>query len=248
MRKVLAAKGSAPVYGATVSVKNSSVTTVSGADGSFAINAPANATLVISYVGYRTAEVRASSSPLSVSLTEGENALSEVVVVGYGTKSKVDVTGSTVHVGAKDVNNTPATSFESALQGRAAGVQVQQQNGKLGQGINIRIRGASSVSAGNEPLYVVDGIPVISASLSTNGAATDALADLNMNDIESIDILKDASATAIYGSQGSNGVVLITTKKGRAGTSRIDFGAPYRFSKTNRQAGFPERTAVCELI
>lgn len=102
------------------------------------------------------------------------------------------------------------------------GVFIQQQNGKLGQGINIRVRGASSVSAGNEPLYVVDGIPVISANLSSNGAPTNALADLNMNDIASIDILKDASATAIYGSRGSNGVVLITTKRGRTGTSRVE--------------------------
>ena len=146
------------------------------------------------------------------------------MVVGYGTNIKRNITGSVAKISAKEINNTPATSFESALQGRAAGVQVNQQNGKLGQGINIRIRGSASISAGNEPLYVVDGVPVITADLSSNGAPTDPLADLNMNDIESIDILKDASASAIYGSRASNGVVLITTKKGKAGTSKIDIG------------------------
>jgi TonB-linked SusC/RagA family outer membrane protein len=229
--KVFDEKTNAPIIGATVSLRNNSkVSTATSDDGSFNLNAPANARLIITFVGYKQMEVTASNTPISVRLSPGEAALSEVVVVGYGTRSKQDVTGSVVRVTAKEVNNTPVTSFESALQGRAAGVQVQQQSGKLGQGINIRIRGASSVSAGNEPLYVIDGIPVIappatsSGSLSTNGAATDALADINMNDIESIDILKDASATAIYGSQGSNGVVIITTKKGRSGTSRIDFG------------------------
>ena len=222
--KILLEKDGTPVIGATIVVKNTRISVPSGSDGSFTINTTPDAVLVVSYVGYIPKEVKVSKPPFTILLTERENALNEVVVVGYGTKSKVDVTGSVARISAKEVNNTPATSFESALQGRAAGVQVQQQNGKLGQGINIRIRGASSVSAGNEPLYVVDGIPVISGSSSTNGAATNPLADLSMNDIESIDILKDASATAIYGSQGSNGVVLITTKKGKTGSSKIDFG------------------------
>ena len=150
--------------------------------------------------------------------------MSEVIVVGYGTKIKRDVTGSIAKVGAKEIGNTPITSFEGALQGRAAGVFVEQQNGKLGQGIKIRVRGSASVSAGNEPLYVLDGIPLITTNLSANGAATDPLSDINPNDIESVDILKDASSAAIYGSRASNGVVLITTKKGKAGKSKIEFG------------------------
>ena len=237
--RVLVGRNATPVAGATITIKNSNVSTVSGPDGSFSIPAASGSQLVISYIGYTTAEVKAASQPLTVTLTEGENALNEVVVVGYGTKTKLDVTGSVARISAKEVSNTPATSFESALQGRAAGVQVQQQNGKLGQGINIRIRGASSVSAGNEPLYVIDGIPVISGSQSTNGAATNPLADLNMNDIESIDILKDASATAIYGSQGSNGVVLITTRQGKSGNSRIDFGY---------YTGFQQKTGKREFM
>lgn len=237
--KVIDAKTNAPVSGATVSVKNNAnISTATAENGSFTINAPAKSRLVISYVGYRPVEIAASAASAPIKLSPGEATLNEVVVVGYGTKLKQDITGSITKVTAREVNNTPATSFESAIQGRASGVLVQQQNGKLGQGINIRIRGASSVSAGNEPLYVVDGIPVISASQSSTDAPTNPLADINMNDIESIDILKDASATAIYGSQGSNGVVLITTKKGRTGTSKIDLGYYTGFQKPTGKREF----------
>ena len=216
-------KDGAPLPGVTVTVKNTQSSTVTGQDGIYTINAPAKSTLVFSYVGYQTVEVSANGNTSRITMIPGSNSLSEVVVVGYGTSSKRDVTGSIAKVSSKEISNTPATSFETALQGRAAGVYVQQQNGKVGQGINIRIRGASSVTAGNEPLYVIDGIPVITGNFSNNGSATDPLADLNMNDIESIDILKDASAAAIYASRASNGVVLITTKKGKAGQSKIDF-------------------------
>ena len=237
--KVIDEKTNAPVSGATVSVKNNTnISAATAEDGTFTINAPAKSRLVISYVGYKPVEIAASSASSPIKLLPGEATLSEVVVVGYGTKSKQDVTGSVTKVAAKEINNTPATSFETAIQGRASGVLVQQQNGKLGQGINIRIRGASSVSAGNEPLYVVDGIPVISGSLSNNGAPTDPLADINMNDIESIDILKDASATAIYGSQGSNGVVMITTKKGRTGTAKVNLGYFTGFQKPTGKREF----------
>ena len=205
-------------------IKDSNAAVVSRSDGSFSITSNGGKKLIISFVGYANKEVNITGSTLNVALSQITQSLNEVVVVGYGTNIKRNITGSVVKISAKDINNTPATSFESAIQGRAAGVLVQQQNGKLGQGINIRIRGSSSVSAGNEPLYVVDGVPVITSDLSNNGATTDPLADLNMNDIESIDILKDASAAAIYGSRASNGVVLITTKKGKAGTSKIDLG------------------------
>ena len=132
---------------------------------------------------------------LNAAMVQSDKSLNEIVVVGYGTKLKRDLTGSIAKVGAKELANTPVTSFESAIQGRAAGVQVSQQNGKLGQGINIRIRGGASVTAGTEPLYVVDGIPLNSANLSHNGAATNPQADINTNDIESIEILKDAACS-----------------------------------------------------
>ena len=217
-------RNGSPIPGVTVTIKNTNNATVTAADGTYSINAPANSVLVFSSVGYQNIELPASNSSVDATLTLGNNSLSEVVVVGYGTRSKRDVTGSISRVNAAEITGTPATSFESAIQGRAAGVLVEQQNGKLGQGINIRIRGTSSLSANNEPLYVIDGVPVNSSDLSNNGASTNALADLNMNDIESIDILKDASAAAIYGSQGSNGVVIITTKKGKSGQSKVEFG------------------------
>ncbi len=222
--KVTDARDGSGLAGVTVAVKNGTANTQTTADGSFSLNVPATATtLVFSYVGYQTQE-EAITDEMNVSLQAAEKALSEVIVVGYGTRTRRDVTGSVAKVGAKELANTPATSFENAIQGRAAGVFVEQENGKVGQGIKMRIRGASSVTAGNEPLYIVDGIPVINANLSTNGAKTNAMADINMNDIESVEILKDASAAAIYGSRASNGVVIITTKRGRSGKSKIDVG------------------------
>ncbi|HEX8677745.1 MAG TPA: SusC/RagA family TonB-linked outer membrane protein, partial [Segetibacter sp.] len=222
--RVIDAKTNAPVSGATVSVKNNTnISTATADDGSFSLNAPANARLIVSFVGYKPMEIAASAASSQIKLSPGEATLNEVVVVGYGTSLRRDITGSVAKVSARDINNTPVTSFESALQGRASGVFVQQQNGKVGQGINIRIRGASSISAGNEPLYVVDGVPLITENLSSSGAPTNALADININDIESVEILKDASSAAIYGSRASNGVVIITTKKGKAGASKIEF-------------------------
>lgn len=238
----------APVVGATVTIKNTSTVAVTNTEGAFTINAPQNATLVISYVGFRTVEVQATGGPVNVTLSPGEKSLEEVVVVGYGTKIKKDVTGAIAKVGANELANTPVTSFENALQGRAAGVQVSQQNGKLGQGINIRIRGASSVTGGNEPLYVVDGIPVVTLNLSSNGAPTNPLAELNTNDIESIEVLKDASSAAIYGARASNGVVLITTKRGRSGRSKIDFGFYTGMQKPTRKMEFLNAEEYVKLM
>ncbi len=223
------------VPNATIKAKGSQTSTVSDQDGNFKIKVENSVTtLIISSVGYTTSEVPVGSGNISINLQQQDKSLTEVVVVGFGTKIKKDITGSVSRVSAKEIGNTPATSFESALQGRAAGVLVSQQNGKLGQGINIRIRGSSSISAGNEPLYVVDGIPLTTDNLSSTSAPTNALADINMNDIESVEILKDASAAAIYGSRASNGVVLITTKKGKAGQSKIEFGY---FTGTQKPTG-----------
>ena len=237
--KIKDSKDDSPIAGATIRAKGGKAATTSLQDGSFTLKVDAKIKeIIISYVGYNDREVSVSEGSLNIALTQNSQSLNEVVVVGYGTKIKRDVTGSIAKVGAKELTNTPVTSFESAIQGRASGVFVQQQNGKLGQGINIRIRGASSVSAGNEPLYVVDGVPVITNDLSSNGAQTNPLADININDIESIEILKDASAAAIYGSRASNGVVLISTKKGKAGTSKIDVGYFTGFQKPTGKREF----------
>ena len=221
--KVTDSKDETPLAGVTVSVKKSNTKAITAQDGTFSLNVPLKSSLVFSYVGYQSSEVLAGNN-LMIRLMKADNSLSEVVVTGYGTKIRRDITGSVSRVGATELANTPVTSFENALQGRAAGVFIEQQNGKLGQGIKVRIRGSASVSAGNEPFYVVDGIPVVTSDLSNNGAPTSPLADINPNDIESIEILKDASAAAIYGARASNGVVLITTKKGKAGKTKVEFG------------------------
>lgn len=248
--KITDSKDGSPIQGATIRAKGNKTSAVSDAEGSFTITVSAGARqLEISYVGYSPQTVVLNGlAPVAVSLEQSGETLGEIVVVGYGTKTRRDVTGSVVKVQSKDINNTPATSFESALQGRAAGVQVSQQNGKLGQGINIRIRGASSVTAGNEPLYVVDGIPITTDDLSSTSAPTNALADLNMNDIESVEILKDASAAAIYGSRGSNGVVLITTKKGKAGTSKIELGYFHGNQRATGRRKFMNATEYVEYF
>lgn len=217
-----------PITGATVVLQsNNAKGSASDIDGRYSFSLTQNesdtGTLVVSYVGYRTREILISGrTTIDVVLTPDTELLDELVVVGFGSVIKEKLTGNIASVSSKDLENVPINSLEQAVQGRAAGVFVQTNNGKLGQGIQVRVRGSASVNASNQPLYVVDGIPVTTANFSRNGAATNPLADINPNDIESIDILKDASAAAIYGSRGSNGVVLITTKSGRSGATQID--------------------------
>jgi len=216
-----------PIPGASISVKGSPATgTQTDASGSYKLSVPPSAkTLVFSFIGYKSKEIAISGSTTNVSLEEENTTLTDVVVVGYGTQSKRDLKGSQSSVSSKDLENLPVTTFEQALQGKAAGVSISAQNGKLGQGITVRVRGAASVTAGSEPLYVVDGIPITSGNFSSTSAPTSALADINTNDIESIEVLKDASASAIYGARASNGVVLITTKQGKTGKTTINFSA-----------------------
>lgn len=224
--KVTASGDGLPLPGVSVAVKgNTSVGTQTDVNGNFKLTVASTAKiLVFRYIGFNSFEA-AIASTVNVKLQEDQKLLSEVVVVGYGTQIKQDLTGSIAQVNAKDLENVPVTSFESALQGKAAGVFVESQNGKVGQGIKIRVRGSASVSAGNEPLYVVDGIVITTSNLSSTTASTNPLADINTNDIESIEVLKDASAAAIYGARASNGVVLITTKRGKSGKSSINFSA-----------------------
>lgn len=218
---------SGPIPGVSVFVKGSPSTgTQTDATGIYKLSVPDDAkTIVFSFIGYKTKEVSITGSTINANLEEENTTLSDVVVVGYGTQIKKDITGSVASVKSKDLENLPVTSFEQALQGKAAGVSISSQNGKLGQGITVRVRGASSVTAGSEPLYIVDGIPITSADLSSTSSPTSALADINTNDIESIEVLKDAAASAIYGARASNGVVLITTKQGKVGKTLIQFNA-----------------------
>jgi TonB-linked SusC/RagA family outer membrane protein len=224
--RVTSADDGSGLPGVNVSVKGTTTGTATNADGNYALSVPPDATLVFSFIGLTSQEVPVGNrSTIDVRMISDVKSLTEVVVVGYGSQQKKDLTGNIASVSGASIANIPVVSVEESLQGRAAGVYVNSGSGKLGAGIQIRVRGAASVSAGNQPLYVVDGIPITSTDLgSANSELANPIADLNPNDIESIEILKDASAGAIYGSRASNGVVLITTKKGRVGRTKIDLG------------------------
>ncbi|MBT9395205.1 TonB-dependent receptor [Hymenobacter sp. NST-14] len=217
------------IPGVTVIVKGTSIGVSTNADGSFALNAPTSATtLSLSSVGFISQEVAITDGPINVGLATDSKQLSEVVVVGYGEQSKALVTGAISQVDAKEFASQPVASVEQVLQGRASGVQVSSNSGTPGGGISVRIRGNNSISASSDPLYVVDGVPINSGSYSNVGVGNqqlNALADINPNDIASIEVLKDASAAAIYGSRGANGVVLVTTKRGQSGKTKITLDA-----------------------
>ncbi|MCU0399470.1 MAG: TonB-dependent receptor [Algoriphagus sp.] len=214
------------VPGATVLVKGTTIGTATDIDGKYSITVPAgNNVLVYTFVGLRTQEVNIGSrTTINVALESDVTALGEVIVTGYGTQPKREVTGAVSSVKGDAIQNLPLQSFDRALQGRAAGVQVRSSNGLPGGAVNIRIRGVGSINAGNEPLFIVDGVQLNNQS---NAAFTQSnpLAFLNPNDIESMEILKDAASAAIYGSQAANGVVIITTKKGKQGKAKFEFNA-----------------------
>jgi TonB-dependent starch-binding outer membrane protein SusC len=241
--KVTAVEDGSALPGVSIVVKGTAKGATTDAEGNFKISVPANATLQASFVGFETTEeVVGNRSIINFALNSDVKSLSEVIVTGYGQQIKRDLTGNIAKVKAEDIKNMPVTTVEQALQGKAAGVQINQGTGKLGQAIQIRVRGQSSVSASNEPLYVIDGIPVTQSTnstggtnLSTEGGSTNPMADINPQDIESIEILKDASAGAIYGARAANGVVLITTKRGKSGKTNVSFGAQYgKSTPTNK--------------
>ncbi len=210
-----------PLPGVTVLVKGSSNGTTTSAEGTYRLSVPAtNATLVVSYVGYLSQEIAVDKrSVIDIKLAPGDKTLSEVVVVGYGTQQKKDLTGAIATVGAKDIQRLPVSGFDQALKGQVAGLQIVNTSGAPGGNTSILVRGISSITGSNDPLFVIDGFPV------NNAGVGNPLNTINPNDIESIDVLKDASATAIYGSRGSNGVIIVTTKQGKAGKTRIDVSA-----------------------
>lgn len=230
----VSASSGAPLTGATISVKGNDNSVVTDEKGSFRISVPSGKSiLVISYIGYISREIPVDEkSVYHARLNENPGELSNIVVVGYGTRKKSDLTGSVVSISAEELKSVPVTSLDQALQGRAAGVQVTQISGKPGAETSIRIRGTSSINAGNEPLYVIDGMLINSdggdvSVGGTRGPRLSPLSSINPGDIESIEILKDASSTAIYGSRGANGVVLITTKRGKSGMGTLTFETYY---------------------
>lgn len=225
--------------GATVILKGTSVGTVTDVNGEYELSVPdsyENGILIFSFVGYLSQEVNINSQTvIDVQLQEDVKALEEVVVVGYGTVKKSDLTGSVVSLKAEEVNQGINTSVDQMLKGRAPGVNVVQNSAEPGGGISISVRGASSFTAGTEPLYVIDGLPINNNALTgasgpnfpNSRTPSNPLSAINPDDIESIEVLKDASATAIYGSRGANGVILVTTKKGRAGRMKVSYDGYY---------------------
>jgi TonB-linked SusC/RagA family outer membrane protein len=198
-----------PLVGVSVAIKGTTKGTQTDVGGNYSIDAANNTVLVFSFVGYETKEALVSDQKnINISLGLDDKLLSEVVVVGYGSQLKKSVTGSVQSIGAREIKDIPVSQIGQKLQGQLAGVQINQTTGRPGEGMNIRIRGQLSVAAGSDPLYVIDGFPI-----------TGNIGDLNPDEIEDISILKDASSTSLYGSRAANGVVLITTKKGKAGSS-----------------------------
>ena len=202
-----------PLIGVSVLIEGTTQGTITDFDGNFTLNAQEGQTLEVSYMGYRTEHVRVSGSSLAVVLREDIKTLDEVVVVGYGTQKRSDLTGSVASVKADDVNAVPTSSVAEMLRGQAAGVVVTQNSARPGGQSDIVIRGKKSLTGGNAPLYIVDGTPV------------DNIDDFNSQDIESVEVLKDAAAQAIYGARASNGVILVTTKKGAEGKTSVDINA-----------------------
>ena len=224
--KILSASGE-PIIGANVIEKGTTNGTVTNLDGEFTLSLDPSSTLQVSYIGYQTLERRLNNASFySIKLVEDSQALEEVVVVGYGVVQKKDLTGSVAQIQSDDLQDLAVPRIDQALSGKMAGVQVISTTGEPGAAPLIRVRGVGSISAGMEPLYVIDGFP------------GDDISMINPSDIETIDILKDASATAIYGSRGANGVVLITTKRGKEGKARISLNAYYGWQKVLRTPKF----------
>lgn len=217
-------QSNAGVIGASVVEKGTTNGTMTDMDGKFSLTVSPKATLTITYIGYRSQEIAVKgTSPLNIVLQENTELLEEVVVIGYGSVKRKDVTTSVASVSTKDLDERPIISAAAAIQGKAAGVNVIQPNGEPGAGMVVRIRGNSSINASNDPLYVVDGVPMTEINF------------LSPNDIESMQILKDASSAAIYGSRASNGVVLITTKAGVKGEAKINFSAQAGVTEVAKQ-------------
>lgn len=235
--RVLDAQGN-PLEGVSVVLKNNpKVGTATNKDGYYSIATTGSDALVFSYTGYQKKEEQIHNrTQISVMLTEHESALDEVVVVGYGAVKRGDLTGSVSTVSETDITATPIVALDRAMQGRVAGVNVTTNSARPGGATTVRIRGTGSVNAGNEPLYVIDGFP------------TGNLNSININDIESMEVLKDASATAIYGSRGSNGVILVTTRRGKAGQAVIGYDGYYGLQSVRRKIPLLNAQQFAEFV
>ena len=213
--------------GVNILIKGQDKGTITDLDGKFGITVPnSNSVLVFSYLGYQSQERKVEKGkPMAITLKEESTSLNEVMVIGYQDVRKKDLTGSVAKANLGDMLKAPVASFDQALAGRVAGVNVSSGEGTPGGTMNIVIRGNNSITQGNGPLYVIDGFPVEDPTVGSS---------INPNDIESIDVLKDASATAIYGARGANGVIIITTKKGTIGAPKVSYDGSYGVQRTTR--------------
>ena len=247
--KVTSSEDGSSLPGVSVSVKGTSKGTTTNADGSYKINVSGSPTLVFTFVGYTKSEVSAGArSEINVSLISDVANLEEVVVIGYGVQKKSKLTSSISSVAGKDISNLTTASFDQQLAGRASGVQVTVGSGIIGQAPRIRIRGTNSITSGGSPLIVIDGVPALDGNQAGANVPSNPLADINPNDIESFDILKDGAATAIYGSRASNGVILVTTKKGKKGQPlKVNFDVQYGVTNPINRLSLLNATQFVEI-
>ncbi|MGI8581848.1 MAG: TonB-dependent receptor plug domain-containing protein, partial [Chitinophagaceae bacterium] len=245
--RITDSKEGAGFPGVTVSVKGTRTAVQTASDGSYRITVPANATtLLITSVGFEPQQISVSGrSSLDVSLVQVASSLNDVVVVAYGSRRKGDLTGSITQVSSKDFQKGFIPSPEQLLQGKVAGLQITSGGGSAGGGSKIRIRGGASLNASNDPLIVIDGVPVEGNGISGSG---NLLGTINPNDIESVSVLKDASATALYGSRASNGVIIVTTKKGVKGKIKFNFSSLISISEVAKQVNVLTADDVRNII
>ena len=229
-----------PLPGVTIVIEGTNLGTTSGMDGEYTLNIPENTdnpVLIFSYIGFTTQRLEIDAREvINVVMTDDVKTLDEFVVVGYGIQRKVDLTGAVSSIDAEGMRLLPVAGVDQALQGRAAGVNITHNTGMPGEGVNVRIRGVGSINSSNDPLYIVDGVPT-----------TDALSTLSPTDIESISILKDAASTAIYGARTNNGIILITTRKGKKGEPRIEFSSQVGFQQHGRLTPMANRDQYIEM-
>jgi len=239
-----------PLPGVNVIVKGTTNGTQTDFDGNYTLSASAGDIIVFSYVGMETLEKTVGSSKTINVIMTGSNLLEEVVVMGYGSYKKTELTGSTVQVNSDQIEQVPVSTVDQVLQGKVAGLVFNGDSGTPGSTTDIRIRGVSSITAGNEPLYVIDGVPMnnLDVSPTTSGSSFSALSSINSNNIASITVLKDASATAAYGARGSNGVIVITTKNGKSGKTTFNFSSSYGFGNDATDGPTPLTGAEREML
>ncbi|MCB0655442.1 MAG: TonB-dependent receptor [Saprospiraceae bacterium] len=239
-----------PLIGASVAIKGTSTGSITDLDGHFSLTVPANAIITVTYVGYLGQEFTINSdSTLQILLQEDRLDLGEVVVIGYGFVKKSDLTGSVSSIKSADFMNTAVSSIDQGIQGKAAGVVVSMSSGQPGAPSSIRIRGTHSINGNNEPLYVIDGVFIVPESNvgAVTGPSLNPLQSINPSDIESIEILKDASATAIYGTRGANGVIIVTTKRGKAGSHNIALDYNYSIQELRHKIPMLNARQLAEL-